>query len=335
MLRIGVAAALSALLLAGGPARAGCAGSDLMAALAERAPETRSAILARGRAMANGQGRLWRVTRDEVAPSHLFGTVHSTMAAESGLPPPVRAAFDAAERVVVELGPAEQARLQARLRSDPGFAIASTGKPLSARLSPEELVRARAALASRGVPATVAERMKPWLLISMMAVPLCEQRAIAQGGQLLDQRIAAEARAAGKPVIGLETYEEAFAAFEALTPKEVTRLLVDSFAAIPHEEDLQRTLLELYRAGEIGAIMEFNIWFSAERLGLRDARATAQALQRDLLAGRNRAWLPGLVAAIEQGGAFAAFGALHLVGREGIVALLRDRGYTVEQVPLD
>jgi hypothetical protein len=51
-----------------------------------------------------------------------------------------------------------------------------------------------------------------------------------------------------------------------------------------------------------------------------------------LLTARNAAWLPVLVAYVDADGAFAAVGVSHLLGPEGLPALLAARGYTVERV---
>ena len=326
-------AGLAALALGpAAPADAACAGRDLMADLARTDPQAHAAILRRGRAVENGQGRFWEVRSPGVEPSHLYGTLHSTEAAARGLSDRASQALASSRLVLVELSPMEQGRLTRRLTGDPAFAYAETGPSLSERLRPADLVRAESVLAGRGMPLANADRMKPWLIVSMIAVPQCEREMIAAGHPVLDDKIAAEARRAGVPVDGLETYEETFGAFDRLSEAEMTSLLADGFAAVPEEEDLRRTLEELYKAGEIAAIMEFNIWFSEQSGTGTDARAGAIGLERALIAGRNRAWMQRLASEIAQGGVFAAFGALHLPGPNGIVALLREAGFDVRLI---
>jgi uncharacterized protein len=47
---------------------------------------------------------------------------------------------------------------------------------------------------------------------------------------------------------------------------------------------------------------------------------------------RNRRWLPQIEKLLAQGdNALVVVGAAHLVGKDGVIELLRDRGYTVEQ----
>lgn len=51
-----------------------------------------------------------------------------------------------------------------------------------------------------------------------------------------------------------------------------------------------------------------------------------------MVTARNRTMADGAAPFIDEGGAFLAVGALHLAGPEGVVALLRKAGYTVEPV---
>ena len=49
---------------------------------------------------------------------------------------------------------------------------------------------------------------------------------------------------------------------------------------------------------------------------------------------RNRAWIPVLEETARKGTVFAAFGALHLSGETGVLALLQANGWTIERLPL-
>jgi len=52
-----------------------------------------------------------------------------------------------------------------------------------------------------------------------------------------------------------------------------------------------------------------------------------------LLVDRNRNWMPKIEALFARPGrAFVVVGAAHLVGADGLISMLRARGYTVEQM---
>lgn len=49
---------------------------------------------------------------------------------------------------------------------------------------------------------------------------------------------------------------------------------------------------------------------------------------------RNQAWMPRLIRYLDEGDAFVNVGAAHIPGKNGLVSLLRARGYRVETVRL-
>jgi uncharacterized protein YbaP (TraB family) len=57
------------------------------------------------------------------------------------------------------------------------------------------------------------------------------------------------------------------------------------------------------------------------------------AMEDSLMIRRNRAWIPVLTRAAAKGPVLAAFGALHLSGAEGVLALLQAEGWTLERLP--
>ena len=64
--------------------------------------------------------------------------------------------------------------------------------------------------------------------------------------------------------------------------------------------------------------------------------ARSDDLRGPVFTARNAAWIPRLEAAFAQPGFHAAvFGAGHLLGEDGVVALLRARGWTVVACPND
>ena len=83
------------------------------------------------------------------------------------------------------------------------------------------------------------------------------------------------------------------------------------------------TLAQAWKAGEAPTI---------ERIVLQDLKKDPQMYQR-LLVARNRNWMPKLEALFNRSGrAFVVVGAAHLVGPDGLIALLQAKGYRVEQM---
>lgn len=313
-----------------GTAFAECGGEDLMPGLAAEAPAAHAGILAEAAATPNGDSRFWRVERDGAAPSWLFGTYHDTTTIGT-LTPAIEAAFGAAGTLVVELTAAELERLNARVSTDPSFVFALDGNGVAARLDPAVLARAAAVLERRGLTVAMAERMQPWMFFSVMGIPACQIEAMAGGAQVMDQVLLRRAAAAGKELVGLETYEEALGAFGAVDPDIAAEAALDLIRLSEREEDLRATMLGFYRAGNLAGIDAFSDWLTTQASGRvsEEAERLSAAFEAELLDARNRRWMGRLAPVLVEGGAFVAVGGLHLPGEAGLVALLREQGFTV------
>ncbi len=327
-----LAACVGLLVWALAPAGlAACAGTNMLEALARSDPAARGAIRARAAATPNGEGRFWLVERSGTPASYLFGTFHTDQAVET-VPPPVWQALGRARIAIFELSAAEQAAMRARLAGDRSFAFDGAAPPLSRRLDMGQLAVLRRALAARGIPLGHAEQMRPWMLFSLLALPACHLQSMAAGGSALDAVLAESARSAGVSQAGLETYEQALAAFRQIPTDRLLSMLVQTSAQLDQEEDIFRTNLDLYGAGRIAEIDAFSRWLSTGPGSEPGAAALYDELMGALVDARNRAWLAPLELELARGRVFAAIGALHLPGPEGLVALLRARGWSVARL---
>lgn len=313
-------------------AAAACGGIDRLAELAAEHPAEYRAIESLAAQVPNGQGVFWRVERAGAGTSWLLGTFHDTEIAAEPLDPKVQAALTGARVMLVEISAAEMGRMQARMASDPGFAVDPNGTGLAARLAPEDRAAAEAALARRGLSLALVDRLRPAFLFSILAQPQCALDAMAEGKPVMDAALVARAEATGIPVLGMESYSEALERIDALEASTLNRLLADALRSLDRVEDFRRTAVELYRRGEMAMLQEFEIRNGAETLGEAESRRLYTAFSEALITGRNRAWMAVMVPELERGAVFAAFGALHLPGAGGVVELLRRHGFTVTRV---
>ncbi|MFV0387278.1 MAG: TraB/GumN family protein [Pyrinomonadaceae bacterium] len=132
-----------------------------------------------------------------------------------------------------------------------------------------------------------------------------------------------------KPLVGLETYSEQIALILNLAgsnegendPGKVFIKFVDN---IDSSVNSLNNVVGAYRAQDLAAIAE----------ALKPENKKEEATYFALLDKRNIAWVPKLISLFEAKPSFAAFGAGHLAGKNGVVELLRERGYTVEPIRL-
>jgi uncharacterized protein YbaP (TraB family) len=176
---------------------------------------------------------------------------------------------------------------------------------------------------SLGVPELAIAKLEPWA-----AALVLTQFALSRTGfdaQLgIDMQITERAKADGKRIDGLETVIDQLSVFDARTFDEQTRFLLDSTDDAPKlDEDLGK-LIQAWRTGDLRAL---------EKEFVKE-RAKSPALYDALLGVRNRKWLPQIEALLDDEQDYlVVVGTLHYVGRDGLLTLLKKRGYRAVAMP--
>jgi len=313
------------------PGGTGCGGSNLLAEMAEDDPARFAEIRRQAAEVPNGTGRLWKIEKEGVEPSWLYGTMHVTDPRVLDLPDAARAALEGSGTVVIETTDVlDPAKAQAAILSRPELTMFTDGTTLDSLLDPHELALLKKALSERGVTFGLVSRMKPWMVASLVALPTCEQARKTSGDDFLDKKIAEQAEASGKAVKGLETLDEQLQAMASLPMAFHIRGLVETLELGALMDDVMTTMTDLYLKGEIGMILPMMRAISPQE---DQAPGSGYAeFEERIIRERNAVMAKRAAPIIDAGGAFIAVGALHLPGDEGLVARLRKAGYSVTGV---
>ncbi|TYO84846.1 TraB/GumN family protein [Oceanicella actignis] len=315
------------------PAGAACAGRDLAAEMAASDPARLARIRAAAAAQPYHEGRLWRISRKGAPDSWIFGTFHSAEPAVAAPPPEALRALRAARVLMLEVTPEETARMQAALRARPDLLMDLGGPGLDALLNEEERALARRVFAAYGMEWDMARRLRPWFAQTMLAQPPCAL-AEAQGAPVLDARLAEAAAGLGKPVAGLETWRESLGALMEQSPDEQRAGLLQALALANRAEDFQRTAAALYLRDQTLMIWEFGRALTRQILPEAEAERSERAFWRRVVSERNARFLRAAADELARGGALIAVGALHLPGKDGMLALLAEQGYALTRIPV-
>jgi hypothetical protein len=115
----------------------------------------------------------------------------------------------------------------------------------------------------------------------------------------------------------------------SLSLEDQAKYLVAVAKLGPAIPDHFETLMLLYQRREIAAYLPFML---AKESLTEDDQRIMTFVEEELLRKRNHRMAERAVAHLDRGNAFIAVGALHLPGKEGVVELLRQRGYKVTPV---
>jgi uncharacterized protein YbaP (TraB family) len=313
-----------------GPVFASCAGSNLIAAMPQA---ERQALFARAHVAPFAQGNLWRATRggQEIT---LIGTLHMDDSRHEATMAALGPALDGARVVLVEAGPEEMAALQSRLAREPELMVKTEGPTLPERLSPELWDKLSEAVRARGMPPFMAAKLQPWYLSMILSIPPCALEAMGED-RGLDARVIEAAEARGLPVQALEPYDTVFSVFDKMSDAEQLSMITSSLAMEDRSEDMSSTMIDSYFDEEARVIWEFSRDQALTIAGYSPERVDREfaLMEAALMVRRNQDWIPVLTRAAADGPVLAAFGALHLSGDQGVLALLQAEGYTLERLP--
>ena len=158
---------------------------------------------------------------------------------------------------------------------------------LTSLLSKEDAREAEQGLTARGMPLITVNKMRPWLIASMIALPACEQKRKQAGAPFLDIKLAQDAQAAGKRVEGLETIVEQIDAMNSVSMDLHIQSLVEVVALGDKMDDVMETMIALYAEGRPGLIMPFMKSLKAEGLSSISDEAYGD-FEEIMVAARNK-----------------------------------------------
>lgn len=267
------------------------------------------------------ESAVWKVTRNGRV-LYLGGTCHYLRAADLPLPPEFDAAFAQAAVVCFEtdLAQLQSPETQQKLLAQ---ALLTDGSKLSDTLTPEAWQAVQTWAAKAGLPAAQLQSFKPWMV--MMTIMGVELQRLGFTPEGVDQQFQKKALAARKRLAQLETVEEQIGFVTSLGAGQESELLVatlDDLARLP------AVLGDTVAAWRIGDLDKLDATLSAEM------RRDYPRIYATLISNRNKAWLPKLETMLaSEPKEFVLVGAAHLAGNDGLIALLRKKGCTIEQVP--
>lgn len=259
---------------------------------------------------------VWKATSPAGQVVYLGGSVHALRSSDYPLPAAYNRAFDASARLVFEVEP------KALENATKGFVKSGQygkGDSLKNHVDPRTYDYLRRLFGLMHVPEEKFARYRPWFLSLVLQSPSVHGFSSELGVEgFLEKR----ARANNKPITGLESPGEHLAVYSGLTDRQSEAVLLLTF--IPQTDAAGQTqLLAAWRRGDADALARM----------MRDAYRDYPAFGERLLDMRNRNWIPRIEEFARSGQThFVVAGAAHMGGANGVLSLLRQRGYQIEQL---
>lgn len=264
---------------------------------------------------------MWRIMKDGHS-AYLTGSVHMGPDDLFPLPAIMTNAFLDAPLAVFEFDPSGIDETFQKNREEIG--ALPKGQNLRKMLTPEARGKLENALKAISMPAGALDHDRPWLA----ALKLTFSFTFRSNGTLsmnngIDRYFLGLAKLNRKPIRGLESTTDQLKFFESLDESLDVEFLEKTLDELLHLESVITRLIAAWKIGdtnELAAIVDESF---------RDYPAMKEAW----LTNRNTAWADSIEKiASDYDGVFITVGAAHLAGPEGLPAILRERGFDVQQV---
>jgi uncharacterized protein YbaP (TraB family) len=193
------------------------------------------------------------------------------------------------------------------------------GERLSSLLSPAAQKDYAAACALAGMQTTALDDKRPWVAAVVLTVSYMYQRHL-DSSDSPDSQMLSDAARSDKTIRYFDTTDEQLeflARFDTTKGLAGFSALVGDFPSQPERED---ALIRAWSAGDTATLAK-----------LLDTSFESDPEGRKLIDARNRLWADRLEDLLEEGRTyFVTVGVAHLVGPNGLPALLRSDGYAVD-----
>jgi uncharacterized protein YbaP (TraB family) len=276
--------------------------------------------LVSGAAEAQEKSFLWQV-RSNKSNIYILGSIHFLKKDNYPLKNAIEKAFDGSQKLVfeIDLKSTDAATVQ-RVTLEKG--AHRDGTTLQQNISPETYSFAEKRAKELGIDIRALSPLKPWL-VALTLTTLKLQKLGFSPNSGVDRYLAERAIKSGKATAGLETAAFQIGLLDQLSKPDQEALLRQTLTEM---ELLEKSLDRIVHSWASGDVQ------SLEEVLLSGMRGYPEVHQK-IIVDRNQRWLPQIEKMLEESETtLVVVGAAHLVGKEGVIELLKARGYAVEQL---
>ena len=275
-----------------------------------------------------GHPLFWEVSDTQGHTLYLFGSIHVGDDSAYPLPDMVNQAYEHSDTLAVEsdvLAASQDAALMTELLN--GFHY-TDGSTIADHIPSQLYEQARSLLQQRGLYAPQLDAYNPvfWYLLVSQGDPATTTLTSDKG---IDMHFLTRAHAEGKPILEIEPIEEHYAYLTGLDEQIGIYLLNNAVQYAPMLPIATQRMYNAWKVGNAAAIAQDDEL--SDQLAPEE-RAILTRFNDQILHQRNASMAEKAEEYLQSGQTcFYVVGVSHMLGSDGIVARLMQKGYTVVQ----
>ena len=263
---------------------------------------------------------VWSVT-DGNNTVYLGGTVHFLRASDFPLPEEYEQAYQAASEIYFETDIAAMTDVSVQTQMLQQLTY-NDERTLKTVLTQEAYTALSDYAVSKNIPMMVLDKFKPGLLITTLQI--LEVQSMGFTPQGVDTYFTARAIGDAKSLGQLEAVQEQIEFIAAMGKGNESEFVLLSLRDLDQTRELMDEMVQAWRVGNNARL---------EKLFVEDMRSETPELYDSLLLQRNLMWIPLIDQMLDDGDTeFVLVGAAHLVGEDGLLELLANKGYEIRQL---
>lgn len=263
---------------------------------------------------------LFEVTNKQGQSIYLGGTIHLLRPTDFPLPVEYQQAFDQSQMLVLETDLQKAASQENGQRTLQAMSYTG-GKNLSTELSPEVWKELQDYSAANQVPIGQIMQFKPFMVSVVLIMQHSQKLGLTQG---VDFYFNQQARTQNKPLDELESFDDVLAFMNKLNDQDPNLTIQSTLRDLKKMDELMVSLTQSWREGELSAI---------EKEMLLPMKKEFPEIYKLMVVDRNQKWMEKIQAMFATPEKeMILVGSLHLVGNDGLLKQLKDKGYKIKAV---
>jgi len=253
---------------------------------------------------------LWKVEKEGIKTSYVFGTFHLLSKKDFEMKSKVMEAFHSSEQLVLELNldnPGLQMEMMMHMAMKDGMTLDKLIDSVNYKKLDEAVKEAI------GMSVMMFNTFKPMMVGTFLILNYIEGEPAS-----LEMTLTSMAKEKEMPVAGLETIAYQLSIFDEIPYEEQVIDLMEMVNETQKMQELYKDMVANYKDENINALYDLTVEDAGSKKELEI-----------LLFKRNREWVEKVGELSREHATFYGVGAAHLGGKEGMIKLLKKEGYKV------
>ncbi len=263
---------------------------------------------------------IWKISKNDKT-LYIGGTIHFLSKDDYPLPKAFDEAYSKSSKLVFEADLSklnspefQQALLQKMIFTD--------GQNLTQVLNDETISKLGAFLKSRGIPLAGMLNLKPSMVSLTLTVTELQRLKLADAG--VDQIYYKKAVEDKKDLGELETVEQQLQYLVTMGEGNEDEMIQYTIRDLEELPKILKSMKEAWRVGNDSELYS---------IGIKPFKKDFPGIYKSILIDRNKSWIPQIEEFLKDDSIeLILVGALHLIGEDGVIEILKNNGYVVEKL---